>query len=226
MTSFHLIMEIYTWAEYLYDFFIFTVIIPVLIGLSTRKSLTVKENWIIGFLLVLLIHEILSIVCIQFHIRNHFLYYIQTIMVTFCIAGVYSGLAGTSRLFWQIAALLSVGVVIEVVSVVGFNHINSLTLTGSRLLAATCAFLALKQLLSEDNLPAALRPKPMVYFHLGFFLFGAFTAVNTYFKSYFIENSLDLYYLFNTLSAMVSAVSFALFSIGFWRIRSITKTTT
>lgn len=218
-------MEIYTWAEYLYDFFIFTVIAPVILGLSKWDSLTAKGKWVIGFSSVLLAHEILSIGCIEFHVRNHFLYYTQTIAVAFCIAGVYDGVVGPKGLLWRVAALISIGVVIEVVMVVGFNHINSITLTLSRLMAAVCAGVSLKQLLSEDaptQLP--LGPNPMVYFHLGFFLFGAFTAVNTYFKSYFIENSLDLYYLFNTLSAMVSAVSFALFSIGFWRAKSIAKT--
>jgi hypothetical protein len=217
-------MEIYVWAEYLYDFFIFTVIVPVTLGVSKTKSLTAKEKWVIGFLSVLLVHEVLSIGCIELHIRNHFLYYTQTIAIALCVAGFYDGSVMSKWVVWRVALLLSLSVVLEVVLVVGFNHINSTTLTLSRLMAACCAVVSLKQLLSEDTL-LSLGPNPRVYFHLGFFLFGAFTAVNTYFKSYFIENSLDLYYLFNTLSAMISAISFALFSIGFWRIKSILKTT-
>lgn len=214
-------MTIYIWAEHLYNLFTFTVIIPIFLGLRRWQRLTYSDRWVVIFLAVLLLHELLSILCMRLHTRNHFLYYIQTVFVLASVAGVYEKALGNRGLSWKIAALVSVLTVVEVINWVGFNHINSVTLTLSRLLPATYALIGLNQLLSSKD-SQSLRPNPKLYVHLGFFLFGAFTAVNAYFKSYFIETSLDLYYLFNTISAMISAVAFGIFSVGFSRIQSET----
>lgn len=213
-------MNIYSWAEHLYDVFMFTVLIPLGWGGIRWRFLSVSERWIMAFLTALLAHELLSILCMKLHTRNHFLYYLQTVAVLFSVAGVYQPSMGRGRWLWQVAALVSGLVVVEVVGWVGFNHINSGTLTVSRLLAAVYAGISLNRLLAAKPTPERANDR-LVYAHLGFFLWGAFTAINACFKSYFIENSLDLYYFFNVLSAMVSAVAFALFCVCFSRIPSV-----
>ena len=212
-------MTSYYWAEHLYNAFTFTVVIPILLGLFRWPFLTHPERWVVVFLVALLLHELLSILCIALHTRNHFLYYLQTVAVLITVAGVYSGTVGTKGLTWQIAIAVSVLMVLEVVFWVGFNHINSVTLSVSRLLPAVYAVVNLYWLFSGST-PQPVVSKPMLYMHLGFFVFGSFTAINAYFKSYFIETSLDLYYLFNNISAMMSAVAFGFFSIVFLQIKS------
>lgn len=213
-------MKIYESLDLLYDLLMFTVLVPVSLALMRWRQLNSPARWAVVFLVALLIHELLAQLLIKLHTRNHFLYYLQTVAVLYSVAGVYTDLVGSRRLLGQIATIVSVLMVIEVSFWVGFNHINSVTLTISRLLPAIYASITLNRLFLTKA-TQALMPNPLVYIHLGFFLFGAFTAINAYFKSYFIETSLDLYYLFNTLSALVSAVTFGLFSIGFFRIRSV-----
>ena len=213
-------MTIYIWAEQLYNFFTFTVVIPVALGLNNWRMLTRSEQWVVVFLGAILLHELLMTLPVYINRRNHFLYYIQTILVLFTVAGVYSTTIGHKRFVWQLAATISLFMITEVIFRVGFNYINSVTLTASRLLPAIYACISLNRLFSVKN-THSLRANPMLYIHLGFFLFGFFTAINTCFKSYFIENSLNLYYLFDTLSAMISAVSFGLFSVGFIQVRSV-----
>lgn len=212
-------MTIYIWAEHLYRLFIFTVIIPVVLGLRKWPLLSRQQKWSIGFLGTLLLHELAGELTMHLQIRNHFLYYLQTLAVLICVAGVYDDEVRRNHLIWRLVGLLALIVLpLEVFVWVGFNHINSLTLTLSRLLAGGCAVGSLMVLLSQ-NTAHSLGPKSMLYFHLGFFLFGTFTAVNTYFKGYFIETSLDMYYLFDVLSAMFSAIAFAFFSFGLLRIQ-------
>ncbi len=211
-------MNIYFWAEHLYGFLSFTVLIPIGLGLNQWRFLNHSERWVVIFLIALLLHELLAILCIELHTRNHFLYYFETVAVLVSVAGVYSVLVGPRKLPWQIAVVVSVLMVLEVVFWVGFNHINSITLTLSRILPAVYAVICLNRLFTSKAI-YTLGPDRMLYVHLGFFVFGAFTAINTYFKSYFIETSLDMYYLFNTISAMMSAVAFGFFSIGFFRVR-------
>lgn len=215
-------MDIYASFDLLYDTLMFIILIPISLGLWKWRFLTNRERWVIGFLGVLLLHEVLAQICIKLRTRNHFLYYIQTVGVLCSVAGVYDSVIGRKQLLWQIAMVLSLTMMAEVLIVVGFNHINSITLSVSRLLLAICAFISLKRLFS-DKTNRSLGPNSMLYIHLGFFLFGAFTAVNAYFKSYLIETSLELYYLFNTMSAIVSAISFGLFSVGFLRVKPLHK---
>ena len=212
-------MNIYYWADTLYNLFTFTVLIPIFVGLSRWSRLTRPERWVLVFLAALLAHELLSIFCITLHTRNHFLYYLQTVLVLGSVAGVYDGTIGSNGFVWQVAILVSVLMVIEIVFGVGFNYINSSTLTISRLLAAVYALINLYRLFLGNDTPSAM-PKSMPYIHAGFFIIGAFTAFNAYFKSYFIETSLDLYYLFNSTAAIMSAVAFGFFSVGFWQIKS------
>ncbi len=209
---------IYNWYDFLYNLFTFTVVIPVLLGLARWSVLTRSERWMIGFLISLLAHELLSILCITIHTRNHFLYYIQTVLVLFSIAGVYSGIVGTPQLLWRVAITVSVLMVLEVGFWVGFNHINSATLAISRLLPALYACTYLYRLVSTTD-SGRRTPRPTLYTHVGFAIMGAFTALNACFKSYFIETSLDLYYLSNNISAMMSAVAFGLFSLGLLQIK-------
>ena len=212
-------MTIYIWAEYLYNLLSFMVLVPILLGVFRWHSLTPSERWVVVFLVALLFHELLSILCITLHTRNHFLYYLQTVAVLVAVSGVYDGTFGRKGLTWQIALVVGLLTVVEVIFWVGFNHINSVTLSMSRLLPAVYALLILYRLFSA-NIVLSSTSRPMLYLHIGFFVFGAFTAVNAYFKSYFIETSLDLYYFFNTTSAMMSAVAFGFFSVGFLQVES------
>ncbi len=215
------VRQIYELFDLFYDVLSFTVLIPICLGMVKWRLLGKSERWIIAFLLALLLHELLSQLFWRLHIRNHFLYYVQTVTVLISVAGVYSSLLGTRRILWAVAAVVILLMVFEVSFRVGFNYINSATLTISRLLPALYGFICLNRLLSEKE-DRSLIPNSIVYMHAGFFLFGAFTAINVCFKSYFIENSLDFYYLFNTISAMICTVSFSLFSLGFLRTRSAT----
>ena len=212
-------MVVFNWHELLYSFLIYTVLIPIVLGLIQWRLLTQSERWIVAFLVALLVDELLSVLCIALHTRNHFLYHIQTITVLWSVAGVYEPIIGRKHLVWRIALGTSLLMIVEVVFWVGFNHINSVTLAASRLLPAAYALISLNRLF-EVKMIRSLTPEPMLYMHLGFFLFGTFTAINAYFMSYFIETSLDLYFLFLTMSALVSATAFGFFSMGFLRIRS------
>lgn len=217
------VRQIYEVFDLLYDVLSFMVLVPIWIGFAKWHLLSRSERWVVAFLLALLLHEVFSQLFWRLHVRNHFLYYIQTVTVLFSVAGVYGTTIGPRHLPWKIAIIVSLSILAEVILGVGFNHINSVTLTLSRVLPATYSFIALNRLFS-DKKSLSLTLNPMVYLHLGFFLFGSFTAINVCFKSYFIENSLDFYYLFNTLSAMICAVAFSLFSVGFLRIRSVNMT--
>lgn len=216
-------MAIYYWAEHLYDFLMLTVLIPLLLGLLRWQRLTGSVRWVIVFLGALFLHELLAHLCIKLHVRNHFLYYNQTLVVLCSVAGLYDDDIGRRHTPWWVAFVISASMVIEVVFWVGFNHINSVTLSISRLLPAIYAVICLNRLFKAKDV-YSLMPNPKVYIHLGFFVFGAFTAITAYFKSYFIETSLDLYYLFNTMSAMMSAVAFGLFTIGFSRMKLVYTT--
>ena len=210
-------------SDFLYNLFTFTVLIPIALGFTRWRLLTSPARWVVVFLLALLIHELLSILCITIHTRNHFLYYVQTVAVLCSVAGVYSDSVGSGRFAWKIAIGISLLMVIEIIFWVGFNHINSITLTISRLIPAVYAAISLHRLFSS-TIFYSLTPKPMLYTHIGFFIIGAFTAINACFKSYFIETSLDLYYLFNNMSALMSAVAFGFFSVGFLQVGSTYKT--
>ncbi len=213
------VRQIYEVFDLVYDVLSFTVLIPLWIGVAKWRELSKSDRWVVAFLLALLIHELLSQLFWRLHIRNHFVYYIQTVAVLVSVAGVYGDTVRPKHALWWTAALVSLLMIAEVIWWVGFNHINTLTLTLSRLLPAVCSFISLNRLFSE-KMARSLTPNPVVYIHFGFFLFGAFTTINVCFKSYFIDNSLDFYYLFNTLSAMICAVAFSLFSVGFLRIRA------
>lgn len=212
-------MVAYSQYEWLYNFFIYSVIIPIGLGLARWRSLTQSERWVVAFLTALLVDELLSVLCIALHTRNHFLFNIQTVTVLGSVAGVYDGTIGTKRLLWKIALGISVLMVLEVTFWVGFNYINSVTLSISRLLPALYAVVNLNRLFTVQAY-YPLIPNPRLYIHLGFFIFGAFSAVTTYFMSYFIETSLELFHLFNNMSGMMGAVAFGFFSIGFLRVKS------
>jgi hypothetical protein len=218
-------MTIYVWAEYLYELFMFSALIPVFIGLRKWQRLTPQQRWLLGCIIVLLVHEIIGEITIRLHIRNHFLYPLQTVGMVVCLAGAYDGLVGRPRVLWGLAGAIVAMMVMEVVFWVGIGHINSITLTLSRLLAAFCAFLYLKRLFSANSSGWSAVPASDLFLHLGVFVFGAFTAAGTYFKSYFIDTSLDLYYLFDLLSGMFCAISFGFFTVGLLRIRSTTTLT-
>lgn len=214
---------IYNWYDLLYNLFTFTVVIPILLGLVRWSVLTRSERWVVIFLITLLAHELLSILCIALHTRNHFLYYIQTVLVLCSVAGVYSGIIGIPRFLWCVAVTVGVLMVLEVEFRVGFNHINSATLAISRLLPALYACICLYRLVSMTTSGLKMS-RSIVYMHIGFAVIGAFTALNACFKSYFIETSLDLYYLSNNISAMMSALAFAFFSLGLMQIKSTQPT--
>lgn len=205
--------------DILYFIFFATILLPIALGVLRWRVLTRAERWVVLFLTALLMHELLAILCIALHTRNHFLYYIQTVAVLCSVAGLYDGTIGRKNRLWQLALLVSLLMVIEVFFWVGFNRINSATLSVSRLLPALYALMCLQRLF-RAGATRPLSPDPMVYIHAGFFIFGAFSAITVYFKSYFIETSLDLYNLSTNLSVIMNAVAFGFFTAGFLRIRS------
>jgi hypothetical protein len=216
-------MTIYIWEEYLYILLISTAIVPILIAVKDWNYLSAKEKWAVSFLFAILLHEILGEITMRLHIRNHFLYYFQTLAVLASVAGVYYDILPNRSIIW-ISLTLSLGVFIEVFLCVGFNNINSVTLTISRLLPVLCAFMSFSRIFSAKPIRYN-ETKSLIYLHLGFLIFGSLTAINTYFKKYFIETSLDLYYLFDLISAMASAISFILFSVCFLeKKKELTKT--
>lgn len=213
-------MIVYNQYELLYSFFIYSVIIPISLGLFRWRLLTRPERWIVAFLLALLADELLSVLCIALHMRNHFLFYVQTVTVLFSVAGVYAGLIRPKQLVWQVASGVSLFMIAEVIFWVGFNHINTVTLTLSRLSPALYAAISLNRLLSASVQPSPV-VTPMLYCHVGFLIFGAFSAVSSSVMSYFIETSVDMYFFFTNMSAMMSVVAFVFFSISFLRVKSV-----
>ena len=214
-------MGVYQGYELLYCFFFYSIVIPISVGLVRWRWLTWPERWAVLFLVALLSDEILSFLCIMLlHMRNHFLFHIQTVTVLCTVAGVYSRTIGTKWLPWQIAIVVSILTVIEVIFWVGFNHINTITLTLSRLLPAIYAVITLNRIFST-TIFYSLTPKPIMYIHIGFFVIGVFTAINACFMNYFMETSLNLFFLFQNMSAMMSTIAFGFFSFGLLKTRTV-----
>lgn len=209
-------MTLYDILEWIYYLSFSTILIPIIVVFSRWSSVPTSVRWIAWLLLVLLILEIVSTVLRYSQIRNHFIYYFQTAAILWCGAGFFASRFG--KLFcYSIAMFVSILIPLEVVFWVGFNHINSATLTLSRALLALGAFILLKQLLEQEPTKLMLN-QPAFFLNSGLFVLGFFSLATSAFKDQFIESSLDLYYFFDTLAVMTSAVGFGLLARGFWLI--------
>lgn len=207
-------MSVHAIFDTLYYVFFAFILIPLWIGFREWSSLTLADKWIVALLTSLSLLEIVSDILTFNRIRNHFLYYGQTVIVLWLGSYFYVQVRKWRRWPLRIAFLISVLVPVEVIGWVGFNHINSVTLTLSRLVLAGYAFSSLRQLIDDHSGPS-LRSNPLVYQHLGFLVYGFFSAVTMYFRNYFIETSLDLYFFFDILGVMMGAVAFGFFAVGF-----------
>ncbi|GAB3997278.1 hypothetical protein GCM10028807_42050 [Spirosoma daeguense] len=207
-------MSVETILDILYHVCFGVILIPLWIGFRHWSKLTVADKWIIGLLTSLLLFEVLADILRFNRVRNHFLYYFQTISVLWCGSLYYTRIRKWEWWPLLIALVVSALIPAEVICWVGFNYINSSTLALSKLILAVYAFDSLRRLI-DDQTNVSLRTNPLLYQHAAFLIYGFFSAGTMYFRNYFIETSLDLYFFFDTLTVMISAVAFALFAKGF-----------
>ena len=209
-------MSLYYILDWIYYLFFLTILIPLGIALYRLPSVPSVTRWVIWLLLSLLVIEIASII-LRFNIvRNHFLYYFQTLAILICGAGFYAPDFGYKNCY-VISLVVACLIPLEVWMWVGFNHINSTTLTLSRVLLALGSFIKIRQLFIKE--PAqALSEQSSFFINLGLLIIGFFSLVTNAFKSQFIESSLNLYYFFDTMAVITNAFGFVILARGFWLI--------
>ncbi len=206
-------MAFYDLINLLFNLFFSIILWPIVTGLYYWNSLRRVERLVVLFLIALLLLEIASHVLGLLRVRNHYMHYLDTFTVLWFGALFYAN--RQAKKWWPVwlAAFVSCLVPIEVFGLVGFNHINTITESIAKLLLVVYSFNQLRQLINHTD-GNSLRQQPVVYYHLGFFIYGFFSAITSMFKNYFIETALDLYFFFDTLSVILSAVAFCLFAIG------------
>jgi hypothetical protein len=191
------------------------LLMPLGVGLRYWPRLDGANRLLWAWLLTVLVLEVLANVLGILATRNLFLNYPYTLAMVWIGALFYGRVQGWRWAVW-VAVGLTVGCGIEVWGWVGFNNINSLTLSLSILVLAGYGFRSL-WLLMDSGRGESLQRHPYFFQHLGFLVFGFLPAFFMYFKSYFIETSLDFYFFSQTLTSLLAGVSFCLFAIGLYR---------
>ena len=207
-------MDIYHILEWVYYIFFSTIFIPILIILGHWSKTTASERRVAWLIFSYLIIELVSIILRYNLIRNHFLYYVLTIANLLFMAEYFSSSLGRVVCI-SIAIAISIAMFIEVFFFVGFNHINSFTLTLSNALIVIGAFVGLRKLLNGNALHSLSRQQP-VFLYLGLIIISFFSLATSAFKSKFIDTSLELYYFFDTLDVIAKAAGFLIIARGFW----------
>jgi len=196
------------------------ILVPIALGVRYWAYLSVQERTVVWFLVIMLALEIIA-TCLRYSlIRNHFIFYFRTLAVLWVGVAWYEPQINWKRWPALLAVIVVGGMLAEVWFWVGFNYINTFSLTLAWLLLVSYGFLSLLQLM---NLPTAvsLRQKPDLYMNAGFVLLGFFSAGTACLENYFIETSLDLYYFSDTLLVFMSATAYVSFATGFARKQQI-----
>ncbi|TAE23644.1 MAG: hypothetical protein EAZ91_21600 [Cytophagales bacterium] len=209
-------MSVYDFIDFIGYLCVAAILLPIGFGSNYWRELSDREQKLVLFLVALLLLEIISIILRFNLVRNHFLYYFKTWSVLWISAVYFRSIDKLRRWSTIIAGLLAVSVLVEVYVWVGFNHINTITRTLAWLLLSLCGFAGLIQLLNQPS-EKSLRQQPAFYYYSGFFTIGFFSANTSLFSNYFIETSLDLYYFFDTLKGIMSAVGYGVFTWGFFQ---------
>jgi hypothetical protein len=98
--------------------------------------------------------------------------------------------------------------------ILGFNKINTFTLTGSRILMCVLSLLYLNEEVRDFN-HSILDLMSVFWLYVGNFIFSFFSIFTSLFKNYFIETSIDMYLFFDTLSVLSNAVAFTVYAFAF-----------
>lgn len=205
-------MSIFQLLDTIWYVFTGLLLFPILFGLVYWRTYSAAEHLLIGLAVGLFAAKVIGVGARFMHLRNHFLYYLETLVICWFIGSFYARREERQQLTWLVAGIALL-LPIEVFGWVGFNRINSLTLALSLFLLAICGFLQLKKLIDTSQV-VSLRKTPDFYYNLALFGFGFFTFIPLYFKSYFIESSLDLYFFFDTFVVMISGFSYMLLGFG------------
>lgn len=127
---------------------------------------------ILLFLLIWAIIEIAAIVLRYSQIRNHFLYYFHTLNTLLLALTTFYLKPGKIIIFYIVIFIIAT-LPIEVLYI-GFNRINTVTLSLSRILVSVAAIIELKKLMITKPMDR-LSQNPQLYLYTGLLILAFFT---------------------------------------------------
>ncbi|MBO0929739.1 hypothetical protein [Fibrella aquatilis] len=206
-------MTFYDVIDILFMIFFGVILWPVAVGLRQWMHIGKANQLLTIFLVLLMCLEIYAYVLAIFKIRNHYIHYLNTLLIIWFTVFFYS--IGKKNVYpsYLLAAIVSICIPVEIIVLVGYNNINTVTEFVARMILVVYAFNALKSIIKDLN-DSQIHQNSNLYIQLGLFIYGFFSAITSMFKKYFIETALDLYFFCDTLSFVMGAVAFCLFAIG------------
>lgn len=211
-------MNIFDTFDIVYFIFLSFVFVPIGVAIYRWRYLTTLDKIVFYFLIGYLFLTIIAAILLFSQIRNHFLYYFHTILTALFMYfyGVKIHIFKTKKAHTILSfccVSIFLGLLLEM-GFIGFNQINTVTLTFSKVVMFVLSILFLKNEVKDYKLDL-LDLNSVICYNIGLFMFSFFSIFTSLFKNYFIETSINLYFFFDTISVLSNAIAFCFFAFGF-----------